>query len=113
MHAFVPNQRGGVQTVMVPNRDPKQISLVRSHLRKEATAFASGDFSDPASIHGRAMPGLGLMQAGSAKIHMVYSDMPNGARITYSTTDPELIAAIHRWFKAQVGDHGSHALMKM
>ncbi len=113
MHAFVLNQRGGVQTVTVRNRDPKQISLVRSHLHKEAAAFARGDFSDPASIHGRAMPGLGLMHAGSARIHMVYSDVPNGARITYSTTDPELIAAIHSWFKTQVGDHGSHATMKM
>src|SRR5450755_2594234 len=40
MHIFKPTADGGVQTVIVHDGDPKQIALVRSHLRKEATAFA-------------------------------------------------------------------------
>jgi hypothetical protein len=112
-HVFVPTPSGGVQTVLVHDGNAKQIALVRSHLRKEAAAFARGDFADPASIHGGDMPGLKAMHAGSARISVRYADVPNGATITYATADPALVSAIHAWFKAQVSDHGSHATMKM
>ena len=113
MHSFVPNAKGGVQTVMVHDGDPKQVALVRSHLRKEATAFAHGDFTDPASIHGGDMPGLKAMHEGASHITVQYAETQNGASITYSSNDPQLVTAIHEWFKAQVSDHGSHASMKM
>ena len=112
-HVFVPTRDGGVQTVLVHDGDAKQVGLVRLHLRKEAAAFARGDFADPASIHGGDMPGLEAMHAGSARIRVRYADVPNGARITYATDDPALVSAIHAWFKAQVNDHGAHATMKM
>jgi hypothetical protein len=113
MHRFVPTPSGGVQTVTVHDADPKQVVLVRSHLRKEARAFARGDFTDPASIHGGAMPGLAAMHAGASRIRVAYSEVQNGAAITYATNEPSLVAAIHAWFKAQVSDHGAHATMKM
>jgi hypothetical protein len=112
-HVFVPTPSGGVQTVLVHDGNAEQVRLVRAHLRKEAAAFARGDFADPASIHGGAMPGLAAMHAGSARIRVRYTEVPNGARITYATGDPALVAAIHAWFKAQVSDHGAHATMKM
>ncbi|HWT04643.1 MAG TPA: hypothetical protein VN224_02705 [Xanthomonadales bacterium] len=113
MHRFVPTPAGGVQTVLVHDGDPKQVLLVRSHLRKEAGAFARGDFADPASIHGGAMPGLKAMHAGANRIRVRYADVRNGAAITYATADPALVAAIHAWFRAQVADHGKHATMRM
>lgn len=113
MHVFRPTPSGGVQTVFVHDGDPRQVALVRSHLRKEAAAFARGDFTDPASIHGDSMPGLREMHAGAKRIAVRYADVPNGAAITYATSEPVLVAAIHAWFKAQVSDHGSHATMKM
>jgi hypothetical protein len=113
MHAFKPTPTGGVQTVMVHNGDARQVVLVRSHLRKEAQAFSRGDFRDPASIHGGDMAGLQAMHAGARHIAVQYSEVRNGAAITYVTNDPSLVAAIHAWFKAQVSDHGSHATMKM
>ena len=113
MHEFVPTPAGGVQTVVVHNGDPKQVLLVRSHLRKEAEAFAHGNFTDPASIHGGAMPGLQAMQAGAKRISVGFSNVPNGAAITYTSKEPALVSAIHTWFKAQVSDHGAHATMKM
>ncbi len=112
-HIFAPTPNGGVQTVMVHDGNPKQVQLVRSHLRKEAAAFARGDFTDPSSIHGADMPGLAAMHAGSARIKVRYADVGNGATITYATHDPALVSAIHAWFKAQVNDHGRHATMKM
>jgi hypothetical protein len=113
MHRFVPTPDGGVQSVLVHDGDAKQVSLVRSHLRKEASAFAHGDFADPASIHGGAMPGLQAMHAGAKRIRVNYADVRNGAKITYATADPALVSAIHAWFHAQVADHGKHATMKM
>jgi hypothetical protein len=113
MHSFVPTPKGGVQTIMVHNGDAQQVTLVRTHLRKEATAFAHGDFSDPATIHGGSMPGLQAMHDGAERIRVHYADVQNGASLTYSTDDPALISAIHEWFKAQVSDHGMHATMKM
>jgi hypothetical protein len=111
MHVFRPTADGGVQTVMVHDGDPQQIALVRSHLRKEATAFAHGDFADPAKIHGMDMPGLAQLRAGATHMAVTYVDTANGASIIYKTSDPKLIVAIHDWFAAQVKDHGAHAMM--
>lgn len=113
LHRFVPTPTGGVQTVTVHHGDARQVRLVRSHLRKEARSFARGDFTDPASIHGGAMPGLQAMHAGAKRISVRYADVSNGAAITYATADQALVSAIHAWFKAQVSDHGAHATMKM
>ena len=112
-HAFVPTPSGGVETITVHHADARQIALVRSHLRKEARAFARGDFSDPAAIHGAAMPGLRAIRAGAANIDVRYVQVQKGAAIRYATKDPALVSAIHAWFKAQVSDHGRHATMTM
>lgn len=33
-----------------------------------------------------------------------------GAELDYKTTDPKLVAALHKWFDAQLSDHGSDAM---
>lgn len=111
MHIFRPTADGGVQTIVVHDGDPRQVALVRSHLRKEAAAFARGDFADPAAIHGPSMPGLTQLHSGARKIAITYAPVSNGASIRYKTVDPAMIAAIHEWFAAQVKDHGAHAMM--
>lgn len=100
-----------MQTIVVRNGEPKQIALVRSHLKKEAGEFARGDFADPAKIHGMSMPGLAQLRSGASKIVVTYASAKNGASIYYKTSDPAMIVAIHRWFAAQVKDHGAHAMM--
>lgn len=55
-HVFAPTADGGTQQVISKDGDPAQIGLIRAHLRKEAAAFARGDYGDPALIHGQAMP---------------------------------------------------------
>lgn len=111
MHVFTPTSSGGVQSVISQDGDARQIALIRSHLRKEAAAFAHGDFDDPAAIHGNAMPGLARLRTGADRITVAYADTSNGARITFKTPDHNLIGAIHDWFAAQVRDHGAHAMM--
>jgi hypothetical protein len=112
-HVFSPTANGGTQAVVVTEGDPRQIALVRSHLRKESAAFARGDFADPMAIHGAAMPGLAALQAARGKLQVRYAQIPNGAKIVFASHDARTIDALHRWFAAQVSDHGAHAMMKM
>lgn len=109
-HVFDETPDGGRQTVTadVPG-DAEQVRLVRQHLREERDAFARGDFTDPAAIHGRDMPGLGALQAGYQRFEVGYTDVPGGALLTYTSTDPVLVEALHAWFRAQISDHGGHA----
>lgn len=109
-HIFEKNADGGLQQVIADNpADSEQIVLIRSHLAEEAERFQQGDFHDPAMIHGDDMAGLHALMMGAGQIEITYSDLPDGAQILYTTTDAELIDAIHSWFDAQVSDHGQHA----
>ncbi len=110
MHHFEPTPDGGVQQVVIRKRaDADQVSLIRRHLQHEADRFQRGDFSDPARIHGEDMPGLRTLADNVDRLEIRYSDIPLGGQIEYRSDDPQLIHAIHRWFEAQVSDHGEHA----
>ena len=110
MHIFAMTDEGGVQKVVVRNdSDSDQVALIRQHLRHEAEAFQKGDFGDPGHLHGAAMPGLADMKANASKIHVTYADLPNGAQMSFEASDPHTITAIHRWFGAQLSEHGSDA----
>ncbi|WP_063819046.1 hypothetical protein [Herbidospora cretacea] len=109
-HRFAPSASGGVQTVTSDDpADVRQVTLIRAHLAEEAARLARGDYGDPAFIHGGEMPGLRQLQQGHGAVDVRYAEVPSGARITYRTTDPALITALHAWFDAQVTDHGRHA----
>lgn len=109
-HIFEKNEEGGLQQVLADDPDDsEQIALIRSHLAEEAARFQQGDFHDPAMIHGDDMAGLHALMMGADQIEITYSDLPDGAQILYTTTDAELVSAIHSWFDAQVSDHGQHA----
>ncbi len=109
-HIFTDTQTGGRQDVVAD--DPTHeatIEAIRDHLAEEAAKFQVGDFSDPETIHGSAMPGLAALKAGFDQIEIELLDTATGAAITYTTQQPELVSAIHLWFEAQTSDHGSHA----
>ncbi len=109
-HVFEKTETGGVQKVVAddPN-DAEQVALIREHLEEEAAAFQQGDLSDPSEIHGEEMPGLVELEARAEEIDIRYSDLLDGAKIEYDTSDPALVTALHDWFDAQVSDHGDHA----
>lgn len=109
-HTFEQNDAGGVESVRALDlEDASQIGLIRSHLEAEATKFAVGDFSDPTAVHGMQMPGVAALSAAGSRLSIEYAELPDGAKITYSSSDAVLVAAIHDWFNAQVSDHGEHA----
>src|SRR3972149_3638225 len=109
-HIFEMTESGGIQQVIAddPNNSA-QIGLIQQHIRHEAMRFSQGDFSDPTSLRGADMPGVQDLAAGAAQITVEYTALPNGAQITFTTQDLPLITAIHRWFGAQLSDHGSDA----
>ena len=110
IHVFKMTVSGGVQQVLV--RDPNetdQIALIRQHLQHEAEKFKRGDYSDPARLHGADMPGLAELQANPFAVEVSYSELPAGGQISFKTDDLRILTAIHRWFGAQLSEHGADA----
>jgi hypothetical protein len=109
-HVFRATTTGGVQRVVAKDAgDHEQITLVREHLRTEASRFRVGDFTDPMAIHGMQMPGLDVLRRDAARVQVTYTAIPRGAQISYTTAEPRLVTALHEWFDAQLMDHGSNA----
>lgn len=109
-HVFEMTENGGIQQVLAKDpADAEQIRLIRQHLEHEAERFQAGDFSDPAALHGADMPGIRELSAGAADLSVKYAPLPGGAEIVFSSPDIRLITAVHRWFGAQLSDHGADA----
>jgi hypothetical protein len=109
-HVFTKTADGGVQRVVARNGHAEQIDRIRSHLRAISDAFTQRDFSGPAHIHGEDMPGLAaLKSAPRDDLTVAYRDIDDGAEITYRARTDALRDAIHRWFDAQLADHGTDA----
>ena len=111
VHIFRMTDFGGIQRVIA--KDPKdsvQTDLIREHLRQEAEKFQEGDFSSPATLHGADMPGLRELQAGASRLEVSYTEVPDGAEIRFEGSDIGIITAVHRWFGAQLSEHGDDAI---
>jgi hypothetical protein len=109
-HHFEPTGDGLVQTVVADDPgDTEQVELIRAHLAEEAERFSRGDYGDPETIHGEAMPGLRELEAAAGAVTVDHESLDDGARLTFTTDDPALVDALHRWGEAQVADHGHHA----
>jgi hypothetical protein len=110
MHIFRMTDSGGVESVIVKDAiDKDQIAMIQQHLQHEASAFRSGNYADPAALHGANMPGLSELETQHAKITVSYSALPLGAEIIFRTRNLHLVTAIHRWFGAQLSEHGADA----
>ena len=110
LHVFRMTETGGEQRVVV--RDPAdrdQVALIREHLRHEAGMFSRGNYADPARLHGDSMPGLAELRAGWEQVTVTYADHPDAGTLTFESRDLRLVTAIHRWFGAQLSEHGVDA----
>jgi hypothetical protein len=111
-HIFTKTAEGGIQRVVAKDAgNAKQVQLVHEHLRDIRNQFLKGHFSGPTHIHGPEMPGLAELEAAKpGQIAIDYKDVDAGAELTYRTKDAKLVAALHRWFDAQLADHGADAM---
>jgi hypothetical protein len=55
------------------------------------------------------MPGLAELQANPSAIEVSYNALPDGGQISFKTNDLRMLTAIHRWFGAQLSEHGADA----
>lgn len=110
-HIFTKTGKGGIQRVVAKNiADPNETKLVRLHLHEIRQQFLNGDFSGPSHIHGMNMPGLSeLRSAKQTQLAIDYRDVAGGAELTYRTSNSATVAALHKWFDAQLSDHGADA----
>lgn len=111
VHVFRMTEDGGTEKVLARggSPDPEQVRMIRHHLAMEATEFRKGNFGDPARLHSAAMRGLREMQEGAPHMQITYEELPNGAAIRFRTSDIRLVTAVHRWFGAQLSEHGADA----
>lgn len=111
-HIFTKTETGGTQQVVAKKAtDVKQVNLTRAHLKEIRDQFLKGDFSGPSHIHGPDMPGLSDLKAAKpGQIAIDYKDVKGGGQLTYKTQDASLVAALHKWFDAQLSDHGKDAM---
>ena len=85
--------------------DAAGVAQIRAHIRDIAKAFAAGDFATPGFVHMQDVPGTKVMREKRAAISYEPHDLPRGAELRIRTTDPEAIAAIHRFMAFQRSDH--------
>jgi len=111
VHVFRMTEDGGTQKVVVrgDSRDPEQIRMIQHHLAMEAAAFRKGDFADPAHLHGTDMPGVREIQEAAPRLQITYRPLPDGGEIRFRATDIKRVTIVHRWFGAQLSEHGADA----
>lgn len=111
-HIFTKTKDGGIQRVIAKSQaDAAQITLVREHLHYIQRQFQKGDFTGPSHIHGEDMPGLAELKAAKpGQITITYRDVKGGGELKYRTVDANLVAALHKWFDAQLSDHGADSM---
>lgn len=85
--------------------DTAGVTTIRAHLREIATAFKQGDFSTPALVHMRDVPGTKVMAAQRSAITYEVHDLPRGGELRIRSTDSSAVAAIHEFMAFQRQDH--------
>jgi hypothetical protein len=106
-HRFDALPDGGRIELQRDADDPAGVETIREHLREAAAAFAAGDFTMPAFVHMREMPGAADMARLRDRITYEYAALPRGGQVRITTTDPEALRAVHAFLAAQRADHHS------
>jgi hypothetical protein len=112
-HQFDVLPNGGRIALEMKGDDSLSIAQIRAHLKLIEHAFQAGDFSTPAFVHMRSMPGTDVMSRNRARIVYSYADLPRGGEVRITTKDPESLAAIREFMAAQRGDHRAHGMGAM
>jgi len=105
VHRFDKRADGGRVELQRARDDSAEIATIRIHLRAIQAAFERGDFSTPAFVHMRDVPGASVMAARRAWIRYEVRDLPRGAELFMTTTDSLARRAIHEFIDFQRGDH--------
>jgi hypothetical protein len=106
VHHFRLYEDGGAIDVAVRDAaDTADRAAIRQHLPHIAQMFAAGRFDAPLLVHDTEVPGTPELARLAAAVRYTYVDTPGGGRVDIVTTDPEAVAAVHRFLAFQIADH--------
>ncbi len=104
-HRFDKTPDGGRVELQSDTDDSVATATIRAHMREIAERFARGDFSPSRTVHAQEVPGADVLAARRAVVSYTPGDLPRGAELVIRSSDPEVIAAIHRFMDFQRSDH--------
>jgi len=104
-HFLIENDGGAIRVDADDAADAQSRDAIRKHLAAIAQAFAAGDFASPLAIHGRVLPGIPEMTRLKALIHYRFEETERGGMVRITTSDPQALAAVHSFLRAQIADH--------
>jgi hypothetical protein len=85
--------------------DSAGVAAIRAHLRAVAASFAAGDFTTPAFVHARDVPGTAVMAAKRRAIAYAFRELPRGGEVRIMTRDPAAVRAVHEFLAFQRREH--------
>ena len=104
-HRFEPLADGGRIELQRIEDDSAGTATIRTHLRQIAAAFRDGDFTTPALVHMREVPGAAVMTERREMISYEYRDLPRGGELRIRSADARAIGAVHAFLAFQRQDH--------
>lgn len=104
-HHFDALPDGGRIELQVDTPDSAATARIRAHMREIAAAFKAGDFSTPAIVHLRDVPGAKVMAAKRGLITYEPGDLPRGGELRIRTQDADALHAIHEFMAFQRAEH--------
>lgn len=108
-HVFEPLEDGGRIWLERDPDDSVGAATIRRHMDEIAARFAAGDFTLPAEVHARAVPGTDTMRARRAVLSYTVEMLPRGAALRIRSADPVAIRAAHEFLAFQRDDHHAAA----
>ena len=105
IHKFDDLPDGGRIELQRDRDDAAGVQAIREHLRGISSAFSAGDFSTPAFVHMRDVPGTKVMAEKRGAIRYSFRELPRGGELLIATTDRTALAAVHQFLAFQRGEH--------
>lgn len=109
MHHFMATPTGGqIMIVALDSNDNETINQIRSHILDIQQEFSQGNFTKPFFIHDQQVPGTEVVAQKKSLINYSVQDLDNGAVLTLTTNDSELMQAIQQFMSFQGTQHHGH-----
>jgi len=104
-HVFEALPDGGRIELQRNEDDAEGTEAIRSHMQEIASAFEAGDFSTPAFVHWREVPGVRVMIERREAMTWTYKPLPRGGEVRITSADTAAVKAVHEFLAFQNSDH--------
>ena len=107
IHHFLLAPDGGTIRLEATSDAVADREQIRTHLRHVARSFSAGNFELPMLIHDQVPPGVAVMKKRKAAIQYAFAETEKGGEVRIATADAAALAAVHRFLRFQIDDHGT------